>query len=335
MPSNGSGPGVGGRRLLLPCACGLALACLLAGWTHCGAGPLLPGGETPAAGSAAKTAESRQPGSSAASKEGARVALGTGSASTHTTLKPDLSARSTPPRTKPKVDDEPIARALRTITECQTRFEKVRDYTCTFYKREVVKGRLTPMFVMTMKARVNPKSIYFRFHEPYRGREAIYVEGRNAGKILAHDVGVTKFLAGTMEIEPTSSRAMEENRHPISDAGIGNLIDTVARRWAAELRPDESILLFDAEMAIGPRRCMMIESIHPRREASFQFHKVRLFIDSDLKLPIRFEGYDWPKEEGGSAELVEEYTYIDLRLNVGLGDMDFDVANRQYSFGRF
>jgi hypothetical protein len=194
---------------------------------------------------------------------------------------------------------------------------------------------MTPQFVMAMKARSSPRSIYFKFQEPYRGREAIYVEGRNSGKILAHDVGFTKLLAGTMELEPTSPRAMEENRHPISDAGIGALIDTVARRWAAELRPDEAILLFNPNMTIGPRRCLMVESVHPRHEPEFQFHKVRLYIDSELNLPIRFEGYDWPREEGGPVDLLEEYSYIDLKLNPGLGEIDFDIANRQYSFGRF
>ena len=133
--------------------------------------------------------------------------------------------------------DEPVARALRTIRDCQTQFETVADYTCKFYKRERIQGRLTPLLVMEMKARTKPKSIYFKFEKPYKGREAIYVEGRNDGQVLAHDVGVTKFLAGTMELEPTSARAMEENRHPITEAGIGALIDTVRRRWAAELIP--------------------------------------------------------------------------------------------------
>jgi hypothetical protein len=264
-----------------------------------------------------------------------RVALSTSRTGTHVTLKPDLSSKPKMHLAAATPEEESIARAIRTIKGCQARFENVSDYTCIFYKRERIDGQLTPQFIMMMKARTKPKSIYFKFEEPYRGREAIYVEGRNSGRILAHDVGFTKFLAGTMELEPTSSRAMEENRHPITEAGIGTLIDTVARRWAAELSPDESVVVFDSEMMIGPRRCLMVESIHPRRQPGFFFYKVRLFIDSELNLPIRFEGYDWPKEEGVPAELVEEYSYINLRLNVGLGGIDFDTANRLYSFGRF
>ena len=228
-----------------------------------------------------------------------------------------------------------MGKALRIITQCQTRFSQVIDYTCTFYKRERIAGKLTPLFVMTMKARSKPKSIYFRFEDPCKGREAIFVEGRNSGKMLAHDAGFTKFLAGTLELEPCSVLAMEECRHPITQAGIGSLIETVAQRWAVELSPDESVVLFDCNMTIGARRCTMIEAIHPQSQPKFQFYKVRLFIDTELNLPIRFEGYDWPTEPGAPADLVEEYSYLDLKLNVGLGEIDFDTCNPQYSFGRF
>ena len=45
-------------------------------------------------------------------------------------------------------EETPIARALRMITDCQTRYQEVSDYTCTFYKRERIDGVLTPQFVM-------------------------------------------------------------------------------------------------------------------------------------------------------------------------------------------
>ena len=60
----------------------------------------------------------------------------------------------------------------------------------------------------------------------------------------------------------------------------------------------------------------------------------QVYIDKENNLPIRFEAYDWPK--GGKApDLMEEYTYSDLRVNVGLTPRDFDPANKSYSFGRF
>jgi Protein of unknown function (DUF1571) len=263
-----------------------------------------------------------------------RVALTNGGTTSRSALKPDLSAKSTN-LASTKTIESPIARALRTMEECRARFDKVKDYTCTFYKRERIDGKLGDLHVMNMKIRNAPRSVYLRFEQPNRGREAIYVEGRNKGRVLAHDIGITKFLAGTLALEPRSSRAMQDCRHPITEAGIGSLIKTVSERWAAELKDSESVVLFDAEMTIGAARCLLIEAIHPEQRPNYVFHKVRLFIDAKLGFPVRFEGYDWPKEQGGEAELVEEYAYHDLKLNVGLADHDFDTANRLYSFGRF
>ena len=186
-----------------------------------------------------------------------------------------------------------------------------------------------------MKVRTNPTSVYLKFHQPAQGREAIYIAGRHGGKVLAHDVGLNKFLAGTLQLEPTSARAMEECRHPITEAGIGPLLDTLAKRWASELTADESQIVFQPDMLVGKDRCSMIESTHPRQGPGFLHHKVRVFIDDSLGLPVRFEAYDWPKASQREPELTEEYTYGELKLNVGLTGHDFDVANSAYAFGRF
>lgn len=232
--------------------------------------------------------------------------------------------------------ETPIDQALRMIAECKARFQDVSDYSCNFYKRERINGKLTELHVMSMKERTQPKSIYFKFQQPHRGREAIYVKGRNSGYVLAHDVGFTKFLAGTLQLDPKGARAMENNRHPITEAGIGELINNVQIRWASELNPKDSVINHYPEMQVGPHKSVaMIESIHPTRRPEFLFHKVRLYIDQEVGLPIRFEAYDWPKLPQEAPELVEEYTYLNLKLNVGLKEVDFDPANSQYSFGRF
>jgi outer membrane lipoprotein-sorting protein len=240
-------------------------------------------------------------------------------------------------RTKPAPavsEGDPIAMAKKAIADCQARFRSVQDYSCTFIKRERVDGQMTQPHIMAMKSRTNPNSFYFKFQQPNKGREAIYVHGRNNGLVIAHDIGLGKLLAGTMRLDPRGARAMEENRHPITEAGIGSLIDTVARHWAVELTPGESQVTIHPEGRVGGRPCTVVESVHPRPGANLLFHRVMLYIDRELGVPIRFEAYDWPRQPGSAAELVEEYTYHDLKLNVGLHDRDFDPANAQYSYGR-
>jgi hypothetical protein len=290
--------------------------------------------EKPASNAAAKRARlAVTAGPLSASGAGAKVALAGDTTRTRTALKPGVVAAGTPSTTP--AEEAAIPRARRMIAECQTRYQAVSDYTCTFYKRERVDGQLTELNVMRMKVRTNPHSVYFKFQQPSRGREAIYIAGRNGGKILAHDVGFNKLLAGTLQLEPTSARAMENCRHPITEAGIGALLDTVARRWALELSPDESVMTFRGDVTVGANRCTMIESTHPARRPHFLYYRVRLFIDQELGLPIRFEAYNWPTEKDGPGDLAEEYSYMNLRLNVGLRDIDFDAANPNYSFGRF
>jgi len=254
---------------------------------------------------------------------------------TRVALKPSATAAASTSDRVAAAPELPIARALREIAECQARYDGVTDYTCTFYKQERIAGRLNPVHIMAMKVRAKPQSIYLKFQQPARGREAIYVAGRHGGRVLAHDVGLNKLLAGTLQLEPTSARAMEDCRHPITDAGIGPLLETVAKRWSLELKPEDSIMAFRDDMQIGTAGCTMIESIHPERRPEFLHHKVRVFIDQELRLPIRFEAYDWPKHPGAEPELTEEYTYTNLKLNVGLADSDFDTGNSAYSFGRF
>ena len=228
-----------------------------------------------------------------------------------------------------------IARALRAIDDCQTRYGSVHDYVCTLSKRERIDGRLTPLHVMSMKVRTRPQSVYLKFRQPSPGREAIYIAGRNEGKVLAHDVGLKRLLAGTLSLDPTCELAMEDCRHPITHAGIGPLLDTIEARWLTELDPTESLVAFRDGQTVGPRPCTVIETTYPHRRPEYMFYQVQVYIDRDLGLPIRFEAYDWPTGPGSAPELVEEYTYTGLKLNVGLGDADFDVANTNYAFGRF
>ncbi len=56
------------------------------------------------------------------------------------------------------------------------------------------------------------------------------------------------------------------------------------------------------------------------------FHKASLYVDDKLHVPIRLVVYDWPASDGKKPSLMEEYTYVNLKLNVGLSDADFSES---------
>ena len=68
------------------------------------------------------------------------------------------------------------------------------------------------------------------------------------------------------------------------------------------------------------------------RKAPYDFHRAEVFIDDELNIPVRYVAYDWPTAGGEEPPIIEEYTYIDVQLNVGLTDKDFDPANEEYEF---
>jgi hypothetical protein len=57
-------------------------------------------------------------------------------------------------------------------------------------------------------------------------------------------------------------------------------------------------------------------------------------MDDEWKIPVRYAAYAWPKTAGVDPEVIEEYTYQKIKINVGLTDKDFDVANSEYNFHR-
>lgn len=228
-----------------------------------------------------------------------------------------------------------IADARAVIASCRETYRSgVKDYICDFHKRERVDGKMVSPHQMHMKARNQPSSIYFKFVTPNKGREAIYHPGKFGPKLVAHDVGLGRLLAGTLHLDPKGSMAMDENRHPVSEAGLGSMLDTVSERWQIELSPEESVMVVDRDANFEGKPCIKIDSIHTERRPDFFFHKVTLFIDKGLNLPVRFEAYDWPKADG-TLDLVEEYTYRNLKVNAGLAEIDFDPSNPKYKYGRF
>jgi hypothetical protein len=143
---------------------------------------------------------------------------------------------------------------------------------------------------------------------------------------------VTGKLLRTVALDPTGPLAMHGQHHPVTELGILNLARRVGRFAEEDMRYAESQVQFLRGAKVNDRPCTSIEVVHPVPRSNFHFHLLRVFIDEELKVPIRFELYDWPRQPGGPAELVEEYSYVNLRLNNGFSDADFDPRNPRYAF---
>lgn len=233
----------------------------------------------------------------------------------------------------PNVPNEhPLAPVIRWADDALVQMQGLQDYSCTFTKRENVDGRLQEQQVMYAKVRHQPYSVYLQFLAPndVKGQEALYVAGRNQGRLLAHAVGF-KAIAGTISLAPTDPQAMDGNRHPITDFGVHRLVERVREGSMQDSQYGECNVRIIPGAHVGDRACTCIEVSHPVQRAEFRYHLTRLYVDDQLNVPLHYESYGWP-QPGQKPPLLEDYTYQGLRPNVGLSDVDFDVKNPNYRF---
>ncbi len=229
--------------------------------------------------------------------------------------------------------EHPIMPALRWAYAGVKRVEAINDYSCNFVKRERVDGVLADTQYIFMKVRHRPFSVYLYFQGPdsMKGQEAIYVEGQNNGKLLAHGTGL-KAIFGTIALDPSSTLAMSGNRYPITKVGLLNLLRELIVVGESDRRYGECEVQMYRGAKVGDRGCTCVQFVHPVPRREFRYHVARIFVDDELNLPIRYEAYDWPRVRGGKPTLTEEYSFLNLSLNNGFTNRDFDTRNPQYGF---
>lgn len=219
----------------------------------------------------------------------------------------------------------------------------VADYTAIMVKRETIDGTLGEHAFMSAKIR-NRKmagdqisqglSVYLGFLKPssVKGREVLYVENQNEGNIVAHEGGFKGRFLPTMKLPPTGMLAMRGQRYPITEIGIENMLIKLLERGGRARQTPDVQCEFRKNARVKDRTCTVIQVTQPTQTPTSEFYQAQIFLDDELNLPIRYVAYDYPKRPGQTGQVIEEYTYLNLALNVGLTDDDFDPYNAAYNF---
>jgi len=234
--------------------------------------------------------------------------------------------------------DPAIEVARESLRHIQT---NVDDYTALFVKRCRVDGDLPPMTFAHLKMRngkydegrvVTPMSVYLDFLKPSstRGREVIWVEGQNNGKLAAHHGGFAN--VATLWLDPNGYLAMRGQRYPVTDIGIENLLKKIIERCQHDRQLGACDVQIFRDAKIGKVPCTMVQVTHPEPRPNLSYYRARVYFDNELNVPIRYDSTTWPTEPDGDPVIQEEYTYLRVKLNVGLTDEDFDTENPKYRF---
>jgi len=231
-----------------------------------------------------------------------------------------------------RASEHPLMPALRIAQQCLQSFDQnFHDYNATLIKQERIAGVLGDQEAAFIKVRNHPSfDVYMFFLKPHRGQECLYksVTKDPKGMLYARGSGMTKRL-GVMELPPDSRLAMRGQKYPITKLGLRKLITELIEVAENDVKFGECDVR-TAQSQINKRSATLIEVVHPVQRNNFRFHKAELFIDNELKIPIRYAAYLWPDSPGGQPPLEEAYTYLNLKINNGYTDIDFDRNNPEY-----
>lgn len=212
-------------------------------------------------------------------------------------------------------------------------------YTCKLRKQEVVRGDLLAEQTMFLKCRHQPFSVYLIWLAGDTGREVIYIDGQNDGKIIAHDGG-WKARIPAFSLVPDQGLAMRDARYPVTTAGLVNFIDTMLKVHEADLGRKQDYtceIIEDSEFENRP--CRIFTTKYESADGSPVYRKSVTTLDKEWNLPLQSRHFEWPRpgtelseEELDEATLIEAYSFEDLKLSQQLTDRDFDRTNPEYNF---
>jgi hypothetical protein len=260
----------------------------------------------------------------------------------------DESAASTTPQLAPDGDeldpaaltDHPLHPALRYARVRSDYIQNnLRDFECLLVKRERINGRLRDYEYILTRARLEqvegdevvvPFSVYMHFLAPeeVKGRKALYIEGQNEDKVLIRNGG-RRFSYITIKLDPRGDAVLRESRYPITELSLEHMARLIIDKVEADMRADptgeNTEVTFFLGAKVNNRACTHFHVIHPQRAEGLSFYMASIYVDDELQVPIRIEGYDWP-DDSGDPVLLEEYTFTQLQLNVGLTDASFATS---------
>ncbi len=222
---------------------------------------------------------------------------------------------------------EAVHQAEKIFSEAVQAYEKINDYTATFLKQEQIREKLKKEEVIELKFQ-KPFRVYMNWIDsPDKGMEIIYKEGENKNRITGHLGGFLNAVTPTVNMEIRDKLATRNNRHLITETGIGEFLKKYEIDFQKAKERKEIQIVISRGHKLFDREMTRVEAFLPQKSGNgYYCYRSVVFFDVQNKLPIQMEFYD------AADQLIEKYAYKNLKVNVGLKPIDFDPDNETYHF---
>ncbi len=231
---------------------------------------------------------------------------------------------------------EPVPRSEEVLSLPQAKaFIDIRGFTQHWRQRYAEISDYTGVWILTSEQERKVVSLgqaAFKFRKPFdvylewdAATEALYRRGWNADRVR-----VRTTMAGlpvTGDLEPEGYLARRELQYPITAFGLNQLVERTQTQLLEGWLQDELEARFLGVQTYTGQSCYVFEFVFPNsRWRVYPYYRILEYWDIARRVPIRLQLFDW------NDRLVEGHAFHQLRLNVSLGDTDFDAANPGYDF---
>lgn len=195
---------------------------------------------------------------------------------------------------------------------------EVRDYKATFVRQERVRGTWREREMMSMQWR-RPGDLHMKWiGDNAMGRELLWRPHWPKMKLRKGPL--------TLDLALANWFVARESRHSIRDAGLSALVHLILADAARARRWGSVVTLLPARKVHGaPSSCwhaVQDKAAHPE----FYSARAEICVDDATGLPNFCKVW---MHEDGELRVVEEYSYANVKLNVGLTEPDFTPATHR------
>jgi hypothetical protein len=198
-------------------------------------------------------------------------------------------------------------------------------YTCTFTKQERIRGQLGQPQRIAVKFMEKPFSIAMTWQtHPPMGDALIFVEGKRKdadgrSQMLVRPTNplFQRLTGGSVQKLPDGPDAMRNTLRPCTAFGFRKSLNSLLEVYRTAGEHNECVEKFIGYADVDGRECVVIERVLPNKPDLYPAWKTRLFIDTELLLPVRVIGWDW------NDKLVCDYRFTNITFDPELDESDF------------
>gem|GEM_PF-1127847 len=210
------------------------------------------------------------------------------------------------------------------LREARERYRReVNHYSATLERRQNKSeepGGLSKWERIRIRVRETggPWAVYLYWEKgPIEGLEALYVHGKYEDKVWVKHPLLR--LLPPFSFEVRDPVVMKENRHPITKAGVGRLIDSLLEQCELAEKSGDAAEAFEylGRGVVSGRPTIRIARKLPKRDF-YYCHKAIVELDLEWGYPVKIQTVNW------DGVVLEDVRYKDIKLN------DPEVTEKQF-----